>query len=201
MFYMEDMKRCMHLVSCYVSANEKLLTVLLDPKVPAAIRQHVHGSWLFKGSQTLTSAYFKMCSLNYVFLLTVIIYFELLFVDVLLVLISRDVIKTSGDGVCMWRAAARQPKGRKHGGEVLAVSVLNWKAFFFSPDTDCSATETATVQVLLGTYRADGRCYQATLCRSQQAQELLEQVKDSDIILHLQYDFSKLAASKIKSLN
>lgn len=32
MFYIEDMKRCMHLASCYVSANEKLLTVfLLDP--------------------------------------------------------------------------------------------------------------------------------------------------------------------------
>lgn len=125
MFYMEDMKRCMHLASCYVSANEKLLRVLLDPKVPAAIWQRVHGSWLFKGSQTLTSAYFKMCCLNYILLLTVTIYFALLFVDVLLVLISRDVIKTSGDGVCTWREAARQPKGRKHGGEILAVSVLD----------------------------------------------------------------------------
>ena len=94
--------------------------------MPAAIWQGVRGSWLFKESQTLTSAYFKTCCLDYIFLLTVIIYFALLFVDVLLVLISRDVIKTSGDGVCMWRAAAaRQPKGRKHGGEVLAVSVLN----------------------------------------------------------------------------
>lgn len=163
--------------------------------MPAAIWQPVCGSWCFKGSQTLTAADFKTCCPE-IFLLTVIIYFALLFVDVLPVLISRDVIKTSGDGVCMWRAAARQPKGRKHGGEVLAVSVLNWKVLFFFSDTDCSATKTATVQVLLETYQADGRCYQATLSRSQQAQEL-EQVKDSDIIQHLQYDFSKLATTKV----
>lgn len=167
--------------------------------MPAAIWQIVRGSWLFQGSQTLTSAYFKTCCLDYIFLLTVIIYFALLFVDVLLVLISKDVIKTSGDGVRMWRAAARQPKGRKHGGEVLAVSVFNWKIFFFS-DTDCSATKTATVQVLLGIYWADGRCYQTTLCRSQQAQELLEQVEDLDIIQHLQDEFSKLAATKVRWL-
>jgi len=63
----------------------------------------------------------------------VIIYIALLFVDVLLVLISRDVTKTSGDEACMWRAAARQPKGSKHGGEVLSVSVLNCKVLFFFP--------------------------------------------------------------------
>lgn len=95
-----------------------------------AIWQCAHGSWLIKGSQTLTSVYFKTCCLNYIFLLTVIIYFTLLFVEVLLVLISRDAIKTSGDGVCMWRAAARQPKGRNH-REVLAILVLNLKTIFF----------------------------------------------------------------------
>lgn len=96
-----------------------------------AIWQCAHGSWLFKGSQTLTSVYFKTCCLNYIFLLTVIIYFTLLFVEVLLVLISRDAIKTSGDGVCMWRAAARRPKGRNH-REVLAILVLNSKTIFFN---------------------------------------------------------------------
>lgn len=166
-----------------------------------AIWQCAHGSWLFKGSQTLTSVYFKTCCLNYIFLLTVIIYFTLLFVEVLLVLISRDAIKTSGDGVCMWRAAARQPKGRNH-REVLAILVLNSKTIFFNiiifffSDSDCSATKTAKVQVLLGKHQADGRCYQITLCRSQQAPELIEQVKDSDIIQHLHHDFSKLVATK-----
>ncbi|EOB00655.1 hypothetical protein Anapl_02507 [Anas platyrhynchos] len=41
--------------------------------------------------------------------------------------------------------------------------------------SDCSATKTAKVQVLLGKHQADGRCYQITLCRSQQAPELIEQ--------------------------
>lgn len=96
------------------------------------------------------------------------------------------------------RAAARQPKGRKHGGKVPAVSVLNWKTFFFFPDNDCSATRAATIQAHLRKYGADGRYYQATLCRVQQAQELLKKVKDLDMIQYLHYDSSKLAATNIR---
>lgn len=45
MFYMEDMKRRMHLASCYVSANEKLLTVVLaDPK--GACSHMALGTWV-----------------------------------------------------------------------------------------------------------------------------------------------------------
>lgn len=100
------------------------------PQVPAAIWQRVRGSGLFEDDK-LTSAYFKTCCLNCIFLVTVIIYFALLFVDILLVLISRDVIKTSGDGVCGEQPPGSPKAGRKHGGEVPPVSVL--KELFFLP--------------------------------------------------------------------
>lgn len=41
------------------------------------------------------------------FLLMVIIYLILVSVDILLVVISRDAIKTSGDGVCMCESSSQ----------------------------------------------------------------------------------------------
>lgn len=100
------------------------------PKVPAAIWHWVRGSWLFKGSQTLTSTYFKTSCLDYIFLLTVIIYFALLFLDVLLVLISRDVIKTSGYGVCVKSSSqAAQMKQTRRGSSCSLNAKL--KSTFF----------------------------------------------------------------------
>lgn len=95
------------------------------------------------------------------------------------------------------QAAQRKEPWRK----VPPASVLKVLFFLFEPPhTDCSATKTASVQVLLGIYWAVRKCYQATLCRSQQAQEFLEHVKDSAIIQHLQCDFSKLTATKARWL-
>lgn len=61
--------------------------------------------------------------------MTVIIYFALLFVDILLVLISRDVIKTSGDGVCGEQLQAAQRKETQRG----TSTSLSVKGVFFTP--------------------------------------------------------------------
>lgn len=149
------------------------------------------------GWQNLTSARFKMGCLNIDFwwqwLFTLHFYLLIYCWYLSAEMLSKHLGMEYAESSC------RQPKGRKHGGELPPVSVL--KGFFFPPPyTDCSATKTASVQVLLGIYWAVRRCYQATLCTSQQAQEFLQHVKDSAIIQHLQYDFSKLAANKVRWL-
>jgi len=100
----------MHLASCYMSANEKLLTTLPSGSYrclqlygnahlgPSSSRDH-------RLSPRCIS-YFNICCLDSIFLLLVIIYLILVFADVLLVVISRGAIKTSGDGVCMCESSS-----------------------------------------------------------------------------------------------
>lgn len=207
MFYTEDVRGCTHLASCYVSANEKPLTIFLLGPIGACSHmaactrvlalQGITDSHLCIFRDVLSPPYLSADS-------------DYLLCTFICWCIASTYQQRCYQNIWGWSAyvesssqGAQRKETRKGSSCSLSVKMKGISFFFFfflSPDTDYSATKTATVQVLQGIYRADGRCYQTTLCQSQQGQELLKQVKDSDTLQHLQHDFSKLVATKVRWL-